>query len=387
VKLVVLTSRFPYPLEKGDKLRIFNQIKELSKKHEITLITCSFFTVSAEDLRQLNQLCKSVYIFKINGLRQVINLCRAFFTGLPLQVGLFYSPTIKKKIHRLIAEKKPDAIYCHLIRMSEYVKQVEGIPKTLDYMDVFSKGMQRRAERSGFLMKQAALFEYKRLLFYEQAIFDSFQHQVIISEQDKSLIPHPERDRILVIENGVDLSVFYPMAAEKKFDLLFTGNMAYPPNIEAAIYAAKFILPELSKKRPGLKLLIAGIHPSASVRKLQADNVSVISEFSHIREAFAMSRINLAPMLTSIGLQNKILQAMAMKIPSICSSLANNAVKAMDGKSILVADTPEQFKNQILLLLDNPAVYAELAQESYRFVIAHYNWGSQNEKLEKLIFS
>ncbi|MBI2268833.1 MAG: glycosyltransferase [Bacteroidetes bacterium] len=387
MRIVVLTSRFPFPLEKGDKLRIYNQIKQLSKKNEIILIATTFHNINAEQLNELKKYCKTIHVFKINVLHQLINLFRALFNALPFQVGLFFRPSFKKQINKIIADTEPDAIYCHLIRMSEYVKDIRNIPKTLDYMDVFSKGMQRRAERSNYFMKQIALMEYRRLLKYEKVIFDHFDQKVIISEQDKELLPHPDRNKIHIIENGVDGSIFKPLITEKKYDLLFTGNMSYPPNIESAIYAATEILPEVHKINPNVNLLIAGINPSSAVRSLRSDKVHVVDNFKHIRDAFAMSRINLAPMLISIGLQNKILQAMAMKIPNICSSLANNAVKAVDGETIIEANTPEQYAQKITELLDNTQKATQIANKAYDFVLKRFDWEAQNERLERIILS
>jgi sugar transferase (PEP-CTERM/EpsH1 system associated) len=387
MKIVVLTSRFPYPLEKGDKLRIYNQIKQFSKKHEVTLIATNFSDATEEQLAELKQYCKTIHVFKLNVFSQFLNLFRCLFNGLPFQVGLFYKPAFKKNIHKIINEVKPDAIYCHLIRMSEYVKEIKTIPKTLDYMDIFSKGMQRRAERSGIGMKRAASLEYRRLLKYEHDVFDAFEHKTIISGQDRELIPHPHKKEIHIIENGVDTEIFHPIQSKKKYDLLFTGNMGYPPNIESAIYAANVILPEVHKQNTNVDLLIAGINPSASVRKLQSEKVQIIDNFEHIRDAFAISRINLAPMLTSIGLQNKILQAMAMKVPTICSSLANNAVKAENGIAIIEVNTPEEYSKNILHLLNNPSKAEQIAENAYKFVLERFNWEAQNEKLEKFIFT
>jgi len=387
MKIVALTSRFPYPLEKGDKLRIYNQLKQLSKKHEITLIATNFSDVTEEQLNELKKYCKAIYIYKIGLFQQVVNLFRSLFNGLPFQVGLFYLPSAKKQIRKLISEIKPDAIYCHLIRMSEYVKDITGPVKTIDYMDTFSIGMKRRADRSGFIMKQAATLEYKRLLKYEYEVFNCFNNKIIISEQDKNFIPHPDKNKIKVIENGVDAEVFYPIATDKKYDLLFTGNMGYPPNIEAAVYAATQILPEVHKMNPTVSLLIAGINPSPAVVKLQSEKIHVISDFKHIRDAFAMSRINLAPMLISIGLQNKILQAMAMKIPTICSALANNAVQAKDGESIIEVNTAKEYALHIQELLTYPEKANALAENAYQFVKQRFDWEKLNDKLESILFS
>ncbi|MDQ3194118.1 MAG: glycosyltransferase, partial [Bacteroidota bacterium] len=298
------------------------------------------------------------------------------------QVGIFYKKNLKQKIQAIIKRTKPDAVYCHLIRMSEYVKDTNGCPKTLDYMDAFSKGIERRAESSSFAMKQFLNEEFRRLIDYERAIFDKFENKVIISEQDRDLIPHNERDKIVILPNGVDSEIFHPLQREKKYDLLFTGNMGYPPNIESAIYSAKKILPLVQKENPEINLLIAGVNPPREVLNLKSDTIFVIPEFSHIREAFAQSRILIAPMLISIGLQNKILQAMAMKIPCVCSSLANNAIKAPNNLCILEANTPEEYSEKIQMLLNEKSLYDKLAENAYDFVLENYNWKSINKKLE-----
>lgn len=388
MKLVILTSRFPYPLEKGDKLRIYNFIKELSRNHEITLIALSRREVSAPDYDKVKVYCRKIILFKLSKPDLLLNLFRSIFNGLPLQVGIFYKKSILGEILNFIMEDKPNALFCHLIRMSEYVKDINAFPKTLDYMDAFSKGMERRSGTSGFFFIRKFLkTEYKRLQKYENEIFDKFENKVIISEQDRDLITHSENKKINVIANGVDTDIFYPIKTEKKYDLLFTGNMGYPPNVESALYTIKYIYPAVKKNYPDINLLIAGIDPPGELKSLGTDHIKVIPEFSHIREAFAQSRIMLAPMLISIGLQNKILQAMAMKIPVVCSPLANNAIKAPVNSCILEAESIEEYSEKIELLLNDAGYYMEITENAYDFVLNNYNWKFISDKLEKIIFS
>ncbi|MEP7146352.1 MAG: glycosyltransferase [bacterium] len=386
MKIVFLTSRFPYPLEKGDKLRVYNQVKHLSDKNEITLISLNIGKVKEEYIIPLRTFCKDIHIFNLSKIDLGINLSRTLISGLPFQVGIFFKKNLKKKIQTIIKSIKPDAVYCHLIRMSEYVKDSNGCPKTLDYMDAFSKGIERRAESSSFfVMREFLNIEHRRLVDYERSIFDMFENKVIISGQDRDLIPHSENNKITILPNGVDREIFHPLVREKKYDLLFTGNMGYPPNIESAIYSARKILPLIQKKNPGINLLIAGVNPPRDVLNLRSNTIIVIPEFSHIREAFAQSRILLAPMLISIGLQNKILQAMAMKIPCVCSSLANNAIKAPNNLCILEANTPEEYSEKIQLLLNDKDLYNKLAENAYKFVLENYNWKIINRKLEETL--
>lgn len=385
MRLVILTSRFPYPLEKGDKLRIYHQIKSLSNHHDIVLIATNLGKVSDSQYSELKKYCKEIHVFELNWFQQFYNLFRSLFSALPLQVGLFYTPQWKSRIHEIINSTKPDAIYCHLIRMSEYVKEISTIRKTIDYMDIFSIGMQRRAKVSGILTRAIFNMEYKRLVRYEHNIFDQFDERVIISQQDKVLIPHPDHKKIHVIPNGVDKSQFFPRIEEKKYDLLFPGNMSYPPNVESALFIIEKIIPTIVKQDKNCTVLIAGVNPVQQIRNGASANVHVIDYFENFSDAFACCKIMIAPMLISIGLQNKILQAMAMKMPVVCSTLANNAINAPDGECLLVANTPEEYAEKIMYLKNNPNEANRIGENGYQFVMKNFDWDAANEELAKVI--
>jgi glycosyltransferase involved in cell wall biosynthesis len=331
MKLLVVLSRVPYPLEKGDKLRAFNQIKELSKKHQIILFALNDTQLDEKALPELKKYCSSISVMKFSKFTIFFNLVRAFFNGQPLQVGYFYFGKAQKKVDELIKKHHPDHIYCQLIRTAEYAKKYPQIPKTLDYMDVFSKGIERRKSTDPFYMKPFLGMEYRRLLRYERKIFDRFNNKTIISGQDKDLIPHPQKEKIVVVPNGVDTSYFKPIQQRKEFELLFNGNMNYPPNIESVEYLVEKVMPYVWSKLPGTRLLISGASPSAAVLGLASDKVIVSGWVEDIRTNFAKSKILVAPMQISIGLQNKLLEAMAMQIPCITSSLANNALGGETG--------------------------------------------------------
>ena len=252
-------------------------------------------------------------------------------------------------------------------------------------MYAFSIGMKRRAEISNPVLKPVFLLEYKRLIKYESLVFNEMENKVIISIQDRDAIDHPQKKEMQVIPNGVDFNIFYPSAKEKKYDLLFTGNMGYPPNIESAYYAATQIVPVIHQTHPDTTLLIAGVNAPARIKKLGNDRIFIIEKFEHIRDAFAQSNIMLAPMLISIGLQNKILQAMAMKVPCIVSTLANNAIQATRGAEILEANSPEEFAACYSELISNSEKYNAISDHAFAFVRKNFEWKLQNEKLEKII--
>jgi sugar transferase (PEP-CTERM/EpsH1 system associated) len=386
MRILFLTSRFPYPLEKGDKLRAFYQIVELSKRHEIILAAVSDKPVTEEDLDALKPFCKKILVHNLSKARVVGNLSKALLNGKPFQTKYFFSEEFKKRINKVLEEDRPHAIFCQLVRMAEYVKDIKDIPKTLDYQDAFSKGLERLAKSTSILKKIPVRMEWKRMMRYETKAFDWFEHKIIISEQDRKFIHHPKHDEIEIIPNGVDFNFYVPMQREKKYDLIFAGNMNYPPNIESAIYIAQKIMPVLKKQKPDIKLVIAGATPSKEILKLESDNIHVTGWVEDMREVFAESKIHLAPMLISIGLQNKILQAMAMKIPCIVSSQANNAIHAPTNDCLFIAERPEEYVEKILLLLNDKTVYDKLSENAYQFVHRNFDWAAMVTPLEKILF-
>ncbi|MCF8367778.1 MAG: glycosyltransferase [Bacteroidales bacterium] len=386
MRIFVLLPRFPYPLEKGDKLRAYHQIIHLAKNHEVHLCTLSDIKIQPDYVKALEPFCKSIHILSLSKFSILINILKAFLKGLPLQVGYFYNKKASGNIHQLIEEIKPDHIYCQLLRVAEYVKKT-SIPKTLDYQDVFSKGMARRAETARFYLKPVFKMEYRRLLKYEKVVFDIFDNKTIISEPDRALIPHPEKDKIKIVINGVDTDFFTPIEIPKAYELVFIGNMGYPPNINAAEYLVKKVLPLVHQKLPEVRLGLAGATPHANVQALANDKVTVTGWVDDIRKYYAKSKIFIAPMQIGTGLQNKLLEAMAMKIPCITSELANQALKAKHGEEILVGNTPEEYAQFIVSLLEDELYSDKLAGKGHTFVHSNFNWTAATNVLESLILN
>ena len=329
-KLLFLTSRFPFPLEKGDKLRAYYLIKELSKHYDICLFAVNEQEPKSKWIEALSPYCLHIRTGVISKNRSIFNLLKLKKT--PFQVAYFYDHKISDQIQQFAKECDASILYCHLIRMAEYGRTLKINYKILDYMDAFSKGMERIKNQGVWWMRIPAYLEWKRLIKYENEVFNLFQHKIIISEQDRDLIPHPQHSEIQVIPNGVDFEYFKPKEMEKKYDLLFNGNMSYPPNIASTLYTVEELLPEIKKTNPSITFLIAGATPTVKIQNLANDRITVSGWMEDIRDSFYTSKILIAPMLISIGLQNKILQAMAMKIPCVISTMANNALRATHEK-------------------------------------------------------
>jgi sugar transferase (PEP-CTERM/EpsH1 system associated) len=386
LKIFVLLSRIPYPLEKGDKLRAYHQLLHLSKENEIILCCLNDGIENSEARIKLEQVCKEVHFIHLSKFQIGLNLFKGLFNKLPFQVNYFYHANAQKLINNIITQSKPDRIYCQLIRTTEYVKHFTNIPKTLDYMDVFSKGIERRINSSNFILKPFFKKEYKRLVNYEKDIFDFFERKIIISNQDRNFIQHPQKQDIKIIANGVDVEFFKPREnINKTYEIVFTGNMNYPPNIDAAVYLSEKILPKLHHHIPSAKLLIAGSYPSLEVLAQRSDYVHVSGWVDDIRDCYASSKIFIAPMQIGTGLQNKLLEAMSMKLPCITSPLANNALVAINGKQILLAENIDQYVNHILTLLNYPDKAKEIAENGFKFVHQNYLWSINNQKLQEII--
>jgi len=385
MKILFLTSRFPYPLEKGDKLRSYHFIKGLSRNHEIHLASISDIPVTDKDMQEVKKFCSSIKVFRIHKPGIAFNIAKAYFGKLPMQTAYFFNTDIQKQITAYGKSIAPDVVICMLTRMAEYAEVFTGIPKLLDYQDVFSKGVERRMGNTGFFLRSVLQHEASNQLQYERNVFDMFDEKIIISSQDRNLIPHPLNSSIHIITNGVDTEYFSPQPSEKKYDLLFTGNMNYPPNIESADYLVNEILPHVRKRIPGVSLLIAGANPSARVKKLQSKTVHVSGWVDDIRTSYSSARIFIAPMLINIGLQNKILEAMAMNLPCITSPLANNAIGGADRENILVAASPQQYAEKIFLLNDDNVFARSIAEKGNEFVKKNYTWERSIERLEHII--
>lgn len=385
MNLVIIASRFPYPLEKGDKLRLYHQIKELSQQHSITLIALNEVPVSAQHIKHLQAYCEYIHIIPLAKWLIIKNLIRGFLSGMPLQVSYFYAPVLKQDIHKLIKNHNTDYIYCQLIRMAPYVMDLK-IPKILDYQDAFSVGMQRRSERSSFWLKWLLKLEARRLQRFEQAAAKFFDHCIIISEQDKNLLNIAIENKIYVVPNGVDIHFFQPnINVDKKYDLVFVGNMGYHPNVEAAKFLVKKVMPILQKHLPNIKLLIAGARPTTEVKNLASENVTISGWMDDIREAYWSAKLFIAPIFLGSGQQNKILEAMACGLPCITTQQVNNAIDASVNEAIFLAETPTAFANFAIQLLSDAALREQTGERAKKFVVHHFSWQSATSGLEALI--
>ena len=243
-------------------------------------------------------------------------------------------------------------------------------------------------DKASGIKKVIFRFEFERLKKYEKRVFNWFDNTYIISEQDKASFYFKESNQIKVSPNGVDHNFFQPeRKTKKKYDLVFTGNMSYPPNVNAVEYIAKELMPLLVKRKPDIKLLIAGATPTNSVKALSSENIHVSGWLDDIRDAYNDASVFLAPLQIGTGLQNKLLEAMSMEVPCITSQLANNALKAKNNEEILIGNTPEEYVNAVFELLENQELNKKIVKNGKTFVTETYNWNAISKGLERDFFN
>lgn len=385
----MILSRVPFPLEKGDKLRAYHQLKLLSQRHEVHLICLDDKTSEEKHLEHLRSIVKALHVFPLRKFSIAMQLLKGLFTKTPFQVHYFFHPKIAKRINLLLDEIHPDHVYCQLIRTAEYVKNRHDVSKTLDYMDALNAGMRRRLERSGGLKKILIREEAKRLVRYENIIFDYFEQHTIISQQDKELIYHKDRSQIHVVPNGVDTDFFQPRPfTEKNFDIVFTGNMNYPPNVDGALRLVKEIKPLVEEQFGKINVLLAGANPSQEVKDLATtEGVKVTGWIEDIREAYAQAKLFVAPMRIGSGMQNKLLEAMSMQMPSITTPIAANAFTAEQKKVLYIAESNQDLANTIIKLLNDSTSAQKSGELSRSLVISDFNWSATIDQLDTIFNS
>lgn len=373
-KVVVILSRFPYPLEKGDKLRAFQHLKNLAESgHEVHVIALSDVPVTAEHHAMVSPFCASITVLPLSLTTRALSLLRSFVRGLPLQVGYFRSPYAQKRVNELLRTLQPDLVYCQLIRTASYFAE-SGFraPSVIDYQDAFSRGTEQRVASAPWYVRPLYTRELRTVRAYESDSATWFNEHIIISEQDRAVMFGSDERSVTVLPNGVDTKYFSPQNAPKNVDVAFVGNMNYAPNIDAAVYLVDTIMPIVWQTMPQAHVVIAGASPHRSVRALASERVEITGWVDDIRTWYAASRVFVAPMRIGTGLQNKLLEAMAMRVACVTTPISHEPVGARADIEIRVGESPDELAAHIVDLLAHEAERERMAEAGRNFVTTTY---------------
>lgn len=376
MKLVVIASRIPFPLDKGDKLRLFHQLESLNKHFEICLI-CLTDQKNAALPQSLIDITKEIHVIQLSKWRMLLNLTWAVFTQTPFQVAYFFQRQAKQRVDKIIYRFQPQHIYCQLIRTAPYAVDLFNIHKSIDFMDALSKAAERRYNTSHGISKLFWKEEWMRTKNYELKCHLYFQNHFIISKNDLSFLNFPPQPETIVLPNGAPQNDLASVEATKSTDVLFVGNMSYPPNQKAAehLYEIHLQLP------PNITFQIAGVNPSVKLLKYSTHNFNVSGFVSNINQCYVSAKLFVAPMTIGAGMQNKILEAMAAKLPVITTSLAARAFQNVEESAMIIEDDlskyPEIIKNY--LSLDSKRMHD--GTMNLHYVKKFYDWDIVNDIL------
>ena len=376
MKILVLLPRFPYPLDKGDKLRAYHQIVELAQRHEVYLFALSHQKVSNEQKKALQPYCKEIHIEHLSPIACYAHVLLSFFKGQPLQLGYWTTHHAQRAFNEYRCNIQPDIIYRQMVRTIQY--SGGGV---LDFQDALSLNTYRRMERSHGFLKMVLKYETRTLQLAEQKALQTFDATTIISQTDRDAIS----PTVNIVPNGVDTEYFNTkhITPKTRHTICFCGNMAYAPNVDASRYLIEDVMPLVWAQKPNTTVLLAGADPKPAVRALASKNVIVSARLTDIREAYASSQIFVAPMRIGSGLQNKLLEAMSMRLPCVTTPIA--ATPLGPQPPVLIGNNPAALSEHILQLINSEELCSRLADTGHQFVQNHYSWQAAIIPLEKII--
>ena len=357
MKILIITTRVPYPPYKGDKLKIFNIARQLAKKNSVTIVTFLRNRNQIKDVEELKKHNIKVIYEKISLLESCFNIIEAIFREIPFQVAWYKSKKMHKKIKDLITKGNYDVAYFHLIRSAQYLVNNNGnsVLQVVDFTDAVSLYLDRFTKIERNPIKKILLgIEKKRVEKYEK-IAERFNIVFICSEVDREyLLNRSINANIKILRNGVDVDNFKIENVQKeKNRIIFTGNMPYYANYDAAIYFAKDIFPKVLKQIPDAKFFIVGQNPPRRIKALSSENVIVTGYVEDLRKEYLKSCVNVAPMRFGAGTLNKILEAIVLRVPIVATSVAVEGLPKDIKQSILVAKDSNDFADKLIRLLKN----------------------------------
>jgi sugar transferase (PEP-CTERM/EpsH1 system associated) len=375
MRICFLTPRFPYPPLKGDTLRVYHQLRTLSRDHRITLLSLADAPVSAADRAQVAALCERVEVVPLSRWRMLWNVGLGLASSRPLQVHYYQAAAARARLAARLAAERFDVIHATLIRVLPYVWNVRSPPVVVDLIDSLTLNLADRRSQVRGPTRLGYELEYRRVRRYERAVVEHFPALVVTTEADRQALGGG--DHIAVLPNGVDLERFaFQPAGRDPATLIFTGNMGYHPNEEAVVWFAAAVWPLVRAHRPEARWQIVGANPGERVRALAqaGTGIEVLGQVPDLTPYLGRATVAVAPMRSGSGIQNKVLEALAVGTPVVATGIANRGVRGAPGRDLLVADTAPAQAAALTTLLADPAAQARLAAAGRAFVEQHFRW-------------
>jgi sugar transferase (PEP-CTERM/EpsH1 system associated) len=386
----------PFPPNKGDKIRSYNILKYLSSRYVVDI---AFLVDDIDDLMhldELKQMAASVFYDVIRPNKKFFATVSACIGNKPITIPYFYSKTLQSSLDQYFESTIPASIFCFSSPSAEYIFQSKYFVKlkdasrlVMDLIDLDSLKWAQYAERSNRIMAFVYNRESRLLAKYEKKIAGIFNSLLLVSEAEKKLCPLMVQKKVSVVPNGVDLITFAPNAGNALTVngpvLVFTGAMDYWPNIDAVIWFTEKVFPLILSMEPQAQFYIVGAHPQPEILALRKkDNVVVTGFVEDIRDYIATADICVAPLRIARGIQNKVLEAMAMGKAVVATTSAIEGITADSSRQVMIADTAEAFAEAVLHLLQHKNERDLLGTNARICMESKYSWDNNLEYLNGL---
>ncbi len=388
MKILYVCHRFPFPPKRGGKIRPFNMIRHLSQNHQVTVASLARSDDEAREGEGIAPHCAAFEMARVSNPVQVARMVARLPTTVPSSMGFFYSPTLARRIRELLRGTRFDLIFVHCSSVAQYVADVQGVPKILDFGDMDSQKWLEYAQSKPFPLSLGYWLEGSKMLREEKRLAARFDLCTATTRAEwETLRGYGVDVPSDWFPNGVDADFFAPDGTAYDPDTIsFIGRMDYYPNQQCMADFCANTLPLLRAQRPNIKLTIVGADPSPAMRKLgELPGVTVTGSVPDVRPHVRASAAMVAPLTIARGTQNKILEAMAMGVPVVTSSVAAGGVDAKGEEHFLVADTPADCARAILRILDNPAERNRLATAGRERMLSNHAWPNSMRRLDGII--
>jgi sugar transferase (PEP-CTERM/EpsH1 system associated) len=384
MNILIISKSLPYPTNNGEKIRLYNLIKNLSKAHRIFLITLVESADEKEFVPELKKYCscvETVYLRKRSKLEHLPGLIHQFLLGRPLSVKFILLKEMREKIKQAATTQHFDIIQIEHSYMAPYF---EAIPKGNDSKKVlvfhnigFMQLRRMFMVESDFYKKVRILFDWIPMIRWEPRYAVNFDKCITTSGVDKDILhsANPKLD-ISVIPNGVDLDShkFLPVA-HKSRDIIFIGKMDYEANVDAVLYFYEKILPDVRKHVTDCNFFIIGGNNVRKVRQLGKEKgIFVEGQVNDVWPYYEKCALSVVPLRAGGGTRLKILESMALGRPVVSTSLGCEGLEVTHGENILIADKPEDFSRYVAQLLLDVGLRQQISENARKLVESKYGW-------------
>ena len=388
MRIFFVCQRVPFPPDRGDKITTFNEIRHLSTKHEVHVFCLADGRRDLDNVPDLLSYARSVTAVPVIGWVGKLRALKALLAGGPLSVAAFNEAELHDAINKKFAELRPDLIMIYSCNVAQYAAHFPQVPRIMQFAELDSSRWGQFARRSRRPLRWVYAIEERRFSSYERHIALTFSHALVCTAAEQSdferLIPGAP---VSLVGNGVDLEYFRSKGiAKQPGSIVFTGVMDYFPNVDAVLWFCYEILPIVQRHIPEAGLTICGSRPVAAVRRLaKRRGVTVTGRVPDTRPYMDRAEVFVAPLRMARGIQNKLLEALAMGLPCVASSAAATGTAVPDGEGIIAANNREEFAEHIVRLLRDRAFRAEMAEKARAAAELNYRWETQLAKLDWVV--